>query len=221
MAIMNKVLTVAALTPCILSQGLNNDDIVSVQIPQPHSRRWLSSSSSSSSASTYFYLDDIDEPLTTLNEYYSNYSVWVNISDDHDHRRRRLSGSNYTRYNNGTLDCDHDVAENMLIYAEEIYDLLYNFTSGCDSDSHDDHSSHIPDGVYLVLYASFVLLVGCIFNYLQHRLHIPVPYTVVMLALGGIMELIEVVQEYEGKENSLGELTSAFEQVRYVAGVCW
>ena len=100
-------------------------------------------------------------------------------------------------------------------YAYEIYDLLHNFTESCDS-SHESHS-HIPDGVYLVLYASFVLLVGCIFNYLQHRLHIAIPYTVLMLALGAIMELIEVVQEIKhDKDHSLGQLTSAFEQVRYV-----
>eukprot|EP01084_Bolivina_argentea_P141599 248806_1 len=49
----------------------------------------------------------------------------------------------------------------------------------CTYDEHhkEHEAEHIPDGVYIVLYCGFVLFIGVILKYVQHRFHLPLPYT--------------------------------------------
>merc|ERR550532_1804317 len=62
-------------------------------------------------------------------------------------------------------------------------------------DDHDDHEHHKNEGIYVILYVSFVLFIGCFFNYYGHQWHIPVPFTVVMLLMGAIMEVVQEIYE--------------------------
>ena len=90
------------------------------------------------------------------------------------------------------------------------YNATYNHTSNHTS-SHSSHSSHhVPEGQYLVVFTGFVLFLGCLFKWLQIRLKISVPYTVILLFLGIIIDLLS--------ENDFpfGHLANGFSMVREI-----
>ena len=103
------------------------------------------------------------------------------------HRRRRLQD-----VNEGEWSCTN--VTHVLEPYENISSQLASFVeNNCTHSTHEEHE-HVPDGVYIVLYCAFVLFVGCLLKYLQHELHIPIPYTVLLLIVGTILELIEIAQ---------------------------
>eukprot|EP01084_Bolivina_argentea_P126212 223501_1 len=53
----------------------------------------------------------------------------------------------------------------------------------------------VPNGAYMVIYASFAMLIGCIIQYIQHRFNIPIPYTALLLMIGFLLAFVEVNDE--------------------------
>eukprot|EP01084_Bolivina_argentea_P233065 392615_1 len=50
----------------------------------------------------------------------------------------------------------------------------------------------VPDGAYIVIYASFIMLVGCLIMYIQNRFRrITIPYTAWLLIIGFLFGLME------------------------------
>ncbi len=54
-----------------------------------------------------------------------------------------------------------------------------------------DHGTHYPEGQYFVLYVAFVLFLGCVFRWMGQKYRWPIPYTVVLLTLGVVIEIWE------------------------------
>lgn len=200
-------------------------------------RRWLSEDTShtstghdsddnSSSHHLTFPLIEIEAQMDEIIHLYEAATVYENDTDsghdsDHDtsghdtdtshpnttesHHRRRLALEN-----DGEWTCQN--ATHALEEFENVTSLLEIFVGhNCTHESHSDHAHahHIPDGVYIVLYCAFVLFIGCILKYTQHRFHIPIPYTVLLLIVGVILELIEIADP-----DLFGHLNLGFVQVR-------
>jgi len=196
MAAVRKLIALATLAPCILSLDIDLASDVTAQ-----SRHLLSSSSSDNDS--YLSLDEVDE-IEVLYHWYHYWDSYNDTNSSSSHRRLSSSSEGKAGY----WTCS--VAENMTDYADLLYSTLYDFSDEC----HSGH--HVPDGVYLVLYFSFTLFIGCLLNYVFHRLHVPIPYTVVMLLMGCMLEFIEVRSEDKSGKDVLGELNDAFSQVRTI-----
>lgn len=199
-------------------------------------RRWLSESdtsghgdSSDSDHSTAFELSDISSYMDDIITAYDKYSDFVNYTTNHNsthddsdsthdgdtdeshdsHRRRLQNNMTSILINEGEWNCT--ITEEMLENFEFIAEELENFTDTyCDHSGHGGHGDdHHAAGLYLVLYCAFVLFIGCCLKYLQHRFHIPIPYTVLLLIVGTILETIELAAP-----DAFGDLQNGFAQVR-------
>eukprot|EP01084_Bolivina_argentea_P109634 195969_1 len=182
------------------------------------SRRWLSESEHDENTDTehievLFNLSAIADPMDEIISKYEEHSHWVDpdqstwvINDNSGHRR--MQGANSTHIiNEGTWECD--TTQSLSHAFENITSQIEAFNE-LNCEHHGGHEGeHIPSGVYIVLYCSFVLFLGCVLKYLQHRLHIPIPYTVLLLTMGVIIELIELADD-----NAFGELAKGFKLVR-------
>ena len=137
---------------------------------------------------------------------YEEHSEYSNVTSD---RRRRMSSHNSV--NEGSWDCS--TTSSLIESFENItYQMeAFNELNCTDHEEHEEHSHHIPDGVYIVLYCGFVLFIGCLLKYLQHRFHVPIPYTVLLLITGTVLEVIGM-----SDDSLFGHLNYGFQQVRYV-----
>ena len=116
---------------------------------------------------------------------------------------------------NGTWLCPD--MKNVYKYSEHLASNL----SGPIHHHCKDEDHELPAGVFIVLYCAFILFVGCVFKYFQHRFHIPIPYTVILLLAGILFEIWEIY-----RPNAFGALASGFQDVRcvsliYYIGIYW
>ena len=181
-------------------------------------RRWLAEANEhpppdtdAHSSHAAFPLSAISEQMDEIIATYEGASHYPDDNtSDHDtdtetdppHHRRRLQD-----VNEGEWSCTN--ASHVLEPYEDISSQLAFFVEhNCTHSEHEEHG-HVPDGVYVVLYCAFVLFIGCLLKYFQHRLHIPIPYTVLLLIVGTILELIEIAEP-----TWFGHLNLGFVQVR-------
>mmetsp|Transcript_39434 Transcript_39434/g.64518 ORF Transcript_39434/g.64518 Transcript_39434/m.64518 type:complete len:960 (+) Transcript_39434:48-2927(+) len=175
-------------------------------------RRWLSEDVSHTDVDAEFALADIEvlmediivsyDTALELAAYMNNDSITTTTTAD---------------INDAAVwDCNTSVV--MFDHFDNITSQLQQFTAlNCSAAAaHEEHAElheeeHFPDGIYLVLYCAFVLLVGCLLKYTGHRWHLPVPYTVLLLITGAILEGIELADD-----DLFGELNFGFQQVRTI-----
>ena len=159
-----------------------------------------------------FKLSQVDHDLNEMNKL-------IKIIDNQTHYNHEI--------NESILECNSNELTEFLTHSQSLYHELQHFiSSNCTITHHDDshghsdehhshehhsHSHHIPAGVYTILYAGFVLIFGCILKYFQHRYHIAVPYTVLLLAFGIFIELIDIADI-----GIFGDLSQAIVDVRIV-----
>ncbi len=165
-------------------------------------RRWLSEGDSHDA---HFKLQQISNHMDEIISKYEEYSMIINTSNtDNDITRRILK-------NEGEWSCNTTLSilesfENVSISLE-----LFNELNCTHEHEHEEHhSEHVPNGVYIVLYCGFVLFIGVLLKYTQHRFHIPIPYTVLLLICGVMLEVIEMADD-----DLFGHLNLGFTQVRY------
>eukprot|EP01084_Bolivina_argentea_P291658 501282_1 len=167
-------------------------------------RRWLSESEPHGTEEghdrAFFKLSNISPQMDKIISKFEEFSEYKNDT----HRRLLTNEGEWTC--NATLSI-FDSFENISESLEYFNEL--NCTHG---EHHEEHEAeHVPDGVYIVLYCGFVLFIGVILKYVQHRFHLPLPYTVLLLLCGVILETIEIADD-----DIFGHLNLGFTQVREI-----
>ena len=193
------------LTACTIASHVYGSSIADSEFEGQLYRRWLSEedADADSEHEANFALSQIAEPMEEIMTAYDDaIAIAASNNSESEHARRRLGEAD-----NATWDCS-TTEEMHPLYSEIAEELELFVDANCEHAEHEAHEHTNPDGVYLVLYCAFVLFIGCGLKWVQHRFHLPLPYTVLLLIAGVLIEVIELSDEH---------LASGLTQVRYVA----